>query len=247
MLLAEDGIDNQILIRTFLEKAGATVTVVTDGQLAVQAATDALAAGRAYDVVLMDMQMPVLDGYGATSKLRLTGYRGPVVALTAHATEAQGALAVVHEQIADVVAALTEVPALDALLADREVDTAVKVDVVRRVLADAHVLVRNTVALLAEKGRAGEIREVAAEFDALVSAQEHVLSVEVTTAEELSDADFGRILADIERKSGRKVQASRSVEPDLIGGIVLQAGSLRLDASVRGQFDRLRQVLGAGR
>ena len=85
VLLAEDGIDNQILIRTFLEKAGATVTVVTDGQLAVQAATDALAAGRAYDVVLMDMQMPVLDGYGATSKLRLTGYRGPVVALTAHA------------------------------------------------------------------------------------------------------------------------------------------------------------------
>jgi len=85
VLLAEDGVDNQILIRTFLEKAGATVTVVADGQLAVEAATAALAAGKAYDVVLMDMQMPVLDGYGATSKLRLMGYRGPVVALTAHA------------------------------------------------------------------------------------------------------------------------------------------------------------------
>jgi len=139
------------------------------------------------------------------------------------------------------------VPALAALLADREVDTAVKVDIVQKVLADAHVLVRNLVALLAEKGRAGEIREVAAEFEALVSAQERVLSVELTTALALSDAEFDRILGDIERKSGRKVHASRSVEPDLIGGIVLQAGSLRLDASVRGQFDRLRQVLGAGR
>ncbi len=85
VLLAEDGHDNQVLIRTFLIKAGATVTVVGDGQLAVDEAMDALQKGHGYDVVLMDMQMPVLDGYSATSKLRLLGYRGPIVALTAHA------------------------------------------------------------------------------------------------------------------------------------------------------------------
>jgi len=139
------------------------------------------------------------------------------------------------------------VPELARLLADRELDTAVKVELVERVLAGSNALVRNTVALLAEKGRAGEIAEVDAEFEALASAEERVLSVEVTTAHELSEQDFEAILADIERKSGRKVQASRSVEPELIGGIVLQAGSLRLDASIRGQFDRLRQELGAGR
>jgi F-type H+-transporting ATPase subunit delta len=139
------------------------------------------------------------------------------------------------------------VPELAQLLADRELDTAVKVSLVERVLAGSNALVRNTVALLAEKGRAGEIAEVDAEFEALASAEERVLSVEVTTAHELSEQDFEAILADIERKSGRKVQASRSVEPELIGGIVLQAGSLRLDASIRGQFDRLRQELGAGR
>lgn len=142
---------------------------------------------------------------------------------------------------------LEEVPELDRLLADRQVDTAVKVEVLQKVLASGNPLVRNVAALLAEKGRAAELREVVEEFDALASAEESVLSVEVTTATELSDAEFGRILADIERKSGRKVQASRSVAPELIGGIVLQAGSMRLDASVRGQLDRLRQELGASR
>ena len=74
-----------------------------------------------------------------------------------------------------------------------------------------------------------------------------VLDVEVTTAKELSDTEFKRIVTDIENRSGRAVQASRHVDPDLIGGIVLQAGSMRLDASVRGRLDRLRQELATTR
>jgi signal transduction histidine kinase/CheY-like chemotaxis protein len=85
VLLAEDGHDNQVLVTTYLVKAGATVKVVGDGRLAVEAAIAAQAAGRPYDVILMDMQMPELDGYAATSKLRLMKYRHPIVALTAHA------------------------------------------------------------------------------------------------------------------------------------------------------------------
>jgi signal transduction histidine kinase/DNA-binding response OmpR family regulator len=85
VLLAEDGRDNQILIKTFLVAAGATVEIVGDGQLAVEAALAARAAGNPFDVILMDMQMPVLDGYSATSKLRQTGYAEPIVAITAHA------------------------------------------------------------------------------------------------------------------------------------------------------------------
>ena len=85
ILLAEDGYDNQILISTYLVKAGATVKVVPDGRQAVEEALAAEAAGTPYDVILMDMQMPELDGYGATSKLRLSGYARPIVAITAHA------------------------------------------------------------------------------------------------------------------------------------------------------------------
>jgi F-type H+-transporting ATPase subunit delta len=74
-----------------------------------------------------------------------------------------------------------------------------------------------------------------------------VLEVELTTAHELSDTEFGRILGRIEQSSGRKVQATRKVDPELIGGIVLQAGSMLLDASVRGRIERLRHELTTAR
>ena len=85
VLLAEDGPDNQRLITTYLEKAGAHVSVAENGRIAVDRAMTASRAGKPFDVILMDMQMPVMDGYEATSLLRAQGYSGPVIALTAHA------------------------------------------------------------------------------------------------------------------------------------------------------------------
>jgi signal transduction histidine kinase/DNA-binding NarL/FixJ family response regulator len=85
VLLAEDGRDNQRLISTHLRHAGAAVSIVENGQAAVESALDAFAAGEPFHVVLMDMQMPVVDGYGATASLRALRYRGAIVALTAHA------------------------------------------------------------------------------------------------------------------------------------------------------------------
>ena len=80
VLLAEDAVDSQLLITQFLKIAGARVDVVGDGAAAI---TKALS--ETYDVVLMDVQMPILDGYSATEALRSRGYARPIIALTAHA------------------------------------------------------------------------------------------------------------------------------------------------------------------
>ncbi|HEY7120875.1 MAG TPA: ATP-binding protein [Tepidisphaeraceae bacterium] len=85
ILLAEDGIDNQNLISHHLRRAGAQVTIADNGARAVEIAVEAARAGVPFGLIFMDMQMPELDGYGATAKLRSRGYGGPIVALTAHA------------------------------------------------------------------------------------------------------------------------------------------------------------------
>jgi CheY-like chemotaxis protein/anti-sigma regulatory factor (Ser/Thr protein kinase) len=87
VLLAEDGPDNQRLLKHVLETAGAEVTVVDNGESALELALRAWEQGDPYDVILMDMHMPVLDGYGATLQLRRASYPGAIVALTALAMD----------------------------------------------------------------------------------------------------------------------------------------------------------------
>jgi PAS domain S-box-containing protein len=85
VLLAEDGADNQRLIAAILRKAGAEVVVAANGLQAQKEALAAETSAAPFDLVLMDMQMPVMDGYQAASALRQAGFRKPIVALTANA------------------------------------------------------------------------------------------------------------------------------------------------------------------
>ncbi|HTN00852.1 MAG TPA: ATP-binding protein, partial [Planctomycetaceae bacterium] len=84
ILLAEDVPANQRLVEYMVKKAGAVIECVDNGQQAVERILLAEAANEPFDVVLMDMQMPVMDGYAATILLRERGFQLPVIALTAH-------------------------------------------------------------------------------------------------------------------------------------------------------------------
>jgi two-component system, sensor histidine kinase and response regulator len=86
ILLAEDCPDNQRIVTLILSNAGFQVTVAENGQIAYDRALASLHEGNPYDMILMDMQMPVMEGYEATRRLRAAGYNRPIVALTAHAT-----------------------------------------------------------------------------------------------------------------------------------------------------------------
>jgi F-type H+-transporting ATPase subunit delta len=149
----------------------------------------------------------------------------------------------VHEALSDFARAITDTPELRTVLRNPQLEPSAKGRILADLAGDEDELFRNFLQLVAEKGRAGEIEEMAAEFERLIAREERRLTVELVTARELSDAEAGEIIGQIEKAAGRKVEATRSVDPALLGGFVLQAGSYRADASVRGRLERLRREL----
>jgi F-type H+-transporting ATPase subunit delta len=159
------------------------------------------------------------------------------------AAREQGRLEPVREQLQQVVAAEAEVPELRELLRNPQLDPRARASALEEVLSGGEELLRNFLLVLADKGRTGSLEEIAREFERLIAEHEGIVHAELTTAVELSDEEAQTLLRQIEQASGREVEATRSVDPDLIGGIVLQVGSHRLDASVRGRLERLRREL----
>jgi F-type H+-transporting ATPase subunit delta len=149
----------------------------------------------------------------------------------------------VHEALSDFARAITDTPELRTVLRNPQLEPSAKGRILADLAGDEDELFRNFLQLVAEKGRAGEIEEMAGEFERLIAREERRLTVELVTARELTDAEAGEIIDQIEQAAGRKVEATRSVDPDLLGGFVLQAGSYRADASVRGRLERLRREL----
>jgi F-type H+-transporting ATPase subunit delta len=159
------------------------------------------------------------------------------------AARERGRLEPVRDELQQVVAAEAEVPELRELLRNPQLDPRARASALEDVLSGGEELLRNFLLVLADKGRTGSLEEIAREFERLIAEHEGIVHAELTTAVELSDEEAQTLLRQIEQASGRKVEATRSVDPQLIGGIVLQVGSHRLDASVRGRLERLRRDL----
>ena len=159
------------------------------------------------------------------------------------AAKEAGRIEDVREQFDWLAEAIREVPELQAVIRNPELDPPEKAGALVAIMRDADELVRNFVRLVAEKGRAPMLEEIAREYDALVAAEERILNVELTTAFELSEEQASSIVEQIEQASGRRVEANRTVDPALIGGVVLKVGTLEVDSSVRGRLERLRREL----
>jgi signal transduction histidine kinase/CheY-like chemotaxis protein len=89
VLLVDDTLDNQRLLAFHLQRFGFHVTIAPNGREAVDATLDSIRRAEPFDLIFMDMQMPVMDGREACIQLRSAGYRRPIVALTAHESSVQ--------------------------------------------------------------------------------------------------------------------------------------------------------------
>ena len=137
-------------------------------------------------------------------------------------------------------------PELGEILRNPQLDSARRRPPSRRSRASRRARPSTSCACSSRRAARARSPRCGEEFERLAAAAEGELTVELTTAYELSDDEARTIVAQIEQRSGRKVDATRTVDPDLIGGIVLQAGSRRVDASVRGRLEQLGRELRTG-
>ena len=159
------------------------------------------------------------------------------------AAKERDALARVREEFGAFAEAVAGSDELGDLLRNPQIEPGTKRDALAAVLGEASEVFRNFIRLVAEKDRIGELEEIHGEWQRLLAAEERILEVELTTAVALSDDEAAAIVRKIEEAAGRRVEATRHVDPDLIGGLVLQAGSVRVDGSVRGRLEGLRTEL----
>ena len=132
---------------------------------------------------------------------------------------------------------------LRAVLENPEIETPAKKRVVGELTADAHPLVANFLQVLIDRGRIAELPEIAKAFAERVSAAEGRLEVEAVTAVPLPDDLRRRIVETIEKKTGKSVDLTETVDPEIVGGLVLRIGGVVVDGSVQHRIDELREAL----
>ena len=154
-----------------------------------------------------------------------------------------GALDQVSQGIAGFAEAFAESPELRAALGNPQIDRSGKRAIVTALAEGAHPQVSNALQLLVDRGRILELPAIAAAFQARVARAESRLDVEAVTAIPLPADLRERIIASIHEKTGQSVALTESVDPEIVGGLVLKVGEAVVDGSVRSRLDQLRREL----
>jgi F-type H+-transporting ATPase subunit delta len=159
------------------------------------------------------------------------------------AAQGADALEAVASGVGEFAGAYGDSDELSGVLGNPEIDPARKRAVVEALTEGAHPLVANALKVLVDRGRIVELPEIAAAFHERVTRAEGRLEVEALSAIPLPDDLRERIIASVAQKTGRSVTLSASVDPDIVGGLVLKVGETVIDGSVRSRLQDLRREL----
>ena len=152
----------------------------------------------------------------------------------------------VREQLGQVAEAVDQNRDLQVFFFSPYFSSEEKIQGLSRVVQDGDPIVLNFLGLLIEKHRMPAIFRIRQRFEALWQAENKVLPVQVTSAIELPEDTIRSIGDRIGERTGRKVQLTSDVDPNILGGLVLQVGNNVLDASIRNRLENLRKQVARG-
>ena len=147
----------------------------------------------------------------------------------------------VHDELGEFADALDADRNLQVFLFSPYFSSAEKRDGIRKIVSDADERIVNFLELLAERHRMPALFRIRRSFDSMWAEENKLLPVTVTSAVELDDGLVKDIGKRIEEQTGRQVELSSSVDPDVLGGLRLQVGNMVLDATVRNRLEQLRK------
>jgi F-type H+-transporting ATPase subunit delta len=153
----------------------------------------------------------------------------------------QDKLDLVREELGAFTDALSETRELQVFFFSPYFSTQEKKDGLERAVSGADPVVMNFLKLLIEKHRMPATFRIRARYDALWEEENRLLPVQITSAVQLDEAIVKQLGDRISEQTGRNVELSSSVEPDILGGIVVRVGNSVLDASVRSRLEQLRK------
>jgi F-type H+-transporting ATPase subunit delta len=147
----------------------------------------------------------------------------------------------VHDELGEFADALSDDRTLQVFLFSPYFSSNEKREGVRRIVSDADDRFVNFLELLAERHRMPALFRIKREFDALWADEHKLLPVTVTSAIELDEGLAEEIGQRIQEQTGRKVELSSNVDPDVLGGLMVRVGNMVLDDTVRNKLERLRK------
>jgi F-type H+-transporting ATPase subunit delta len=157
------------------------------------------------------------------------------------AAKDRGKLDAIRDQLGQFIDALNENREMQLFLFSPYFSSAEKVDGLKSAVVDAEPELLNFLELLIEKHRMPVIFRIRRQFDALWDKENKRLGVTVTSAVELDPEVAKRIGSEIEEQTGNTVELESRVDPDILGGLVLQVGNMVLDTSIRSRLEKLRK------